>query len=141
MKEKINAMVKFREAYRPFAPSVLTEHAEAYFEHYQESPYMEKTLKVRPGMRDGIAGVVHVDGTARLQTVRKDWNPDYYRLIEAFHQLTEVPILLNTSFNIMGKPIIHSVEDALGMFYTTGLDVLVIEDYLITKQPVSWLNP
>jgi len=76
---------------------------------------------------------VHADGTGRLQTVKEEWNAELYNLIKAFHAITGIPVLLNTSFNIMGKPIIHSVEDALGTFFTTGLDALVINDYLIEK--------
>jgi carbamoyltransferase len=133
MKEKINALIKFREEFRPFAPSILHEHGEEYFLHYQESPYMERTLTFREEVRDKVPAVVHVDGTGRLQTVREEWNPRYYRLIKEFFKLTGIPIILNTSYNIMGKPIIHSVEDAISVFYTTGLDALVIEDILIEK--------
>jgi carbamoyltransferase len=133
MKDKINAVIKFREEFRPFAPSILHEHGEEYFVHYQESPYMERTLTFRKEVRNAVPAVVHVDGTGRLQTVREDWNPLYYSLIREFYELTGVPIILNTSYNIMGKPIIHSVEDALSVFYTTGLDALVIEDVLIRK--------
>jgi carbamoyltransferase len=133
MKEKINARVKFREEFRPFAPSILHEHGDEYFHDYQESPYMERTLTFREEVRDRVPSVVHVDGTGRLQTVRKEWNPRYYELIEEFFRLTGVPLILNTSFNVMGKPIIHSVEDAIAVFYTTGLDALVIEDMLVQK--------
>jgi carbamoyltransferase len=133
MKDKINAMIKFREEFRPFAPSILHEHGERYFIHYQESPYMERTLTFRDEVREKVPAVVHVDGTGRLQTVREEWNPLYYRLIKEFYELTGVPVILNTSYNIMGKPIIHSVEDAISVFYTTGLDALVIEDVLIQK--------
>jgi carbamoyltransferase len=129
----INEKVKFREMFRPFAPSVLHEHADDYFENYHESPYMDKTLKIRKSMQNKIAAVCHVDGTGRLQTVKKEWNPRFYELLEQFYQLTQVPVLLNTSFNIMGKPLAHSLEDALTVFMTTGLDVLVVNDYLITK--------
>lgn len=135
MQDKINETVKFREMFRPFAPSVLHEHADEYFENVQESPYMDKTLPIRESMRDKIAAVCHVDGTGRLQTVKKEWNPRFYELIDQFYLLTQVPILLNTSFNVMGKPLVHSLEDALTVFMTTGLDVLVINDYLITKPP------
>ncbi len=135
MQDKINETVKFREMFRPFAPSVLHEHADDYFENVQESPYMDKTLLIRESMRDKIAAVCHVDGTGRLQTVKKEWNPRFYELIDQFYQLTQVPILLNTSFNVMGKPLVHSFEDALTVFMTTGLDVLVVNDYLITKPP------
>jgi carbamoyltransferase len=133
MKDKINALVKFREEFRPFAPSILHEYGDEYFVNYQESPYMERTLGFREEVRDKVPAVVHVDGTGRLQTVREEWNPRYYRLIKEFFNLTGVPVILNTSYNIMGKPIIHSVEDAVSVFYTTGLDALAIEDVLIEK--------
>ncbi|KIH86012.1 carbamoyltransferase family protein [Pseudomonas batumici] len=133
MKNSINSRVKFREEFRPFAPSVLEEYGDEYFINYQDSPYMERTLKFREGVRGKVPAVVHVDGTGRLQSVKKKWNNRFYRLIEEFHRLTDVPMVLNTSLNVMGKPIIHSVEDALAVFYTSGLDVLVIEDYVIEK--------
>jgi carbamoyltransferase len=84
-------------------------------------------------MRDRVPAVVHVDGTGRLQTVRKDWNKRFHDLLVEFNKITGVPILLNTSFNVMGKPIVHSVEDAVSVFLTTGLDALVIGDFLIAK--------
>ena len=133
VKEKINARVKFREEYRPFAPSILHEYGNEYFENYQESPYMERTLKFRKEVYDKVPGVVHVDGTGRLHTVKKEWNEKYHRLITEFYKLTGIPVLLNTSFNVMGKPIVHSVEDAIAVFYTSGLDALVIEDKLFIK--------
>ncbi|MBG0748913.1 MAG: nodulation protein nolNO [Planktothrix agardhii KL2] len=133
MKDKINTLVKFREEFRPFAPAILHEFGEEYFENYQESPYMERTLKFRKEIIDKVPAVVHVDGTGRLQSVKKEWNELFYQLIQAFYNLTGVPILLNTSLNVMGKPIIHSVEDAIIVFLTTGLDALVIEDYIIEK--------
>lgn len=133
MQDIINEKVKFREMFRPFAPSILHEFTEFYFENYHESPYMDKTLKIRQSMQSKIAATCHVDGTGRLQTVKKKWNPHFYELIDQFYQITQVPVLLNTSFNIMGKPLVHSLEDALTVFMTTGLDVLVVNDYLITK--------
>ncbi len=133
MKDRINALVKFREEFRPFAPSILHEFGDAYFIDYQESPYMERTLLFREEVRSRVPAVVHVDGTGRLQSVKREWNERYYDLIKEFYGITGVPIVLNTSFNIMGKPIIHSVEDAIAMFYTTGLDALIIGDYLIEK--------
>ena len=86
-------------------------------------------------MRDRVPAVVHADGTGRVQSVRRELNARYYDLIAAFARRTGVPIVLNTSLNVMGKPIVHSVEDALGMFFTSGLDALVIEDYVIEKEP------
>jgi carbamoyltransferase len=133
MKDRINSLVKFREEFRPFAPSILHEFGDEYFENYQPSPYMERTLTFKDSARKKVPAIVHVNYTGRLQSVRREWNESYYRLIHAFYEITGVPMLLNTSFNIMGKPIIHSVEDAVGLFYTTGLDALAIEDYLIEK--------
>jgi carbamoyltransferase len=133
VKDRLNATVKFREEFRPFAPSILHEHGEEYFEHYQESRYMERTLRFRPEVRDKVPGVVHEDGTGRLQTVKRDWNPRYHGLLEAFYRRTGVPIVLNTSFNVMGKPIVHSVEDALAVFCTSGLDAMIIENDLFEK--------
>lgn len=133
MKDQINARIKFREEFRPFAPAILHEYGSDYFENYQEAPYMERTLCFKPEMRDKVPAVVHANQTGRLQTVKKEWSEKFYNLIEEFYQLTGVPIILNTSYNVMGKPIVHSVEDALSVFYTTGLDALVIEDYLIEK--------
>ena len=133
MKDRLNARVKFREAFRPFAPSILHEHGADYFEDYCESPYMERALRFRESVRHLVPAVVHVNGTGRLQSVRREWNPRYHDLIACFYELTGVPLLLNTSFNIMGKPIIHSVEDAVAVFFTTGLDALVIGDRLFEK--------
>ncbi len=133
MQDFINERVKFRETFRPFAPSILHEFGEDYFENYHESPYMDKTLKIKNAMKNKIAAVCHVDGTGRLQTVKKQWNPRFHQLIHEFYQLTQIPILLNTSFNIMGKPLVHSLEDALSLFMATGLDILVVNDYLIAK--------
>lgn len=133
MKDRINAEVKFREEFRPFAPSILEEHGPAWFDHFQKSVYMERTLRFREEVRDRVPAVVHVDGTGRLQSVTRELNPRYYDLIKAFYDLTSIPLILNTSLNIMGKPIAHSIEDVLGLFFTSGLDALVIEDYLLEK--------
>ncbi len=132
-KDLINAKVKYREAFRPFAPSILAEHGPDWFEAYQDSPYMERTLTWREEVRGRVPAVVHADGTGRLQSVTAERNPLYAALIRAFAARTGVPILLNTSFNIMGKPILHSTEDAILMFTTTGLDALVVEDWLLVK--------
>ncbi len=132
-KDTINQCIKFRESFRPFAPSVLHEYADDFFANYHESPYMDKTLTIKETMQQHVAAVCHVDGTGRLQTVKQQWNPRFYALIKCFHQHTQIPMLLNTSFNVMGKPLVHSLEDALAVFLTTGLDALVINDYLITK--------
>ncbi|HEY7427737.1 MAG TPA: carbamoyltransferase C-terminal domain-containing protein [Gemmataceae bacterium] len=133
IKDRINARVKFREEFRPFAPAILHEHGPEYFEHYQEAPYMERTLRFRPEVIDRVPGVVHVNKTGRLQTVRREWNERFHDLVQEFHALTGVPVVLNTSFNVMGKPIIHTVEDALAVLHTTGLDAVALEDYWVEK--------
>ena len=133
VKDTINAGVKFREGFRPFAPAILHEFGPDYFENYQFSPYMERPLQFRRSVRDKVPGVVHVDGTGRLQSVTSNVNPQLHRLISQFHHLTGIPLVLNTSFNVMGKPIAHSVEDALAVFYTSGLDALFMDDVLIEK--------
>ena len=132
--DAINQRIKFRENYRPFAPAVLAEYGPDYFEHYQDSPYMDKTLTIRSDKRSQLGAVCHVDGTGRLQSVTAERNARFYALLTSFYGLTGVPVLLNTSFNVMGKPLVHSLEDCLTVFMTTGLDVLVINDYLITKK-------
>ena len=133
VKERINASVKFREEFRPFAPAILADRGAEFFDCFQLTPYMERALRFRDDMRKRVQGVVHVDGTGRLQTVERSWNPYFHSLIEEFDRITGVPIVLNTSFNVMGKPIIHTVEDALAVFNTSGLDVLVIGDCFIEK--------
>ncbi|GJE42127.1 carbamoyltransferase family protein [Methylobacterium soli] len=132
-KDALNAKVKYREAFRPFAPSILAEAGPDWFEDYADSPYMERTLVWREAVRARVPAVVHADGTGRLQSVTPARNPAYAALIGAFRDITGVPILLNTSFNVMGKPILHTAEDAILMFYTTGLDALVVEDWLLVK--------
>jgi carbamoyltransferase len=133
IKDRINTRVKFREEFRPFAPSILDDHGPAFFEHYETTRYMERALRFRPEVRSQVPGVVHVDGTGRLQSVRREWNPPFYDLIAAFYRLTGIPLVLNTSLNVMGRPIAHSVEDALGVLFTTGLDAMIIGDYLVEK--------
>jgi carbamoyltransferase len=133
MKDKINSRVKFREEFRPFAPSILEEFGPEYFENYQDTPYMDRTLIFRPEVVDKVPAVVHSNRSGRLQSVKKDLNPKYHELISEFHTLTDIPILLNTSFNVMGKPIVHSFNDALMVFFNSGLDVLVVNDYIFEK--------
>jgi carbamoyltransferase len=137
MKDRLNAIVKFREGFRPFAPSVLEEYGHEYFENYQTSRYMERTLRFRPEMAQRVPAVVHVDGTGRLQSVRREWTPVFHDLIKSFHSKTGIPMVLNTSLNVMGMPIVHSVEDAIGLFFTSGLDALVVGDYLLRKDESS----
>jgi carbamoyltransferase len=132
IKDKINAFIKQREDFRPFAPTVLEEHYKEWFDTNQPSPYMSRIMPVLPYARDKIPGVTHVDGTARIQTLNRKQNPRYYDLIEEFHKLTGVPMLLNTSFNCK-EPIVETPENAIATFKKTELDVLVINDYIVRK--------
>jgi len=135
MKDVLNARVKFRQAFRPFAPIVLAERASEIFEGNEESPFMLLAKGVNPAWRDKIPAIVHVDGTARVQTVRRDQNERLYLLLQEFDKLTGVPVLLNTSFNIKGEPIVETPADAMRCFLSTGIDYLVLHDMLIEKSP------
>lgn len=131
IRDRINASVKLREEFRPFAPSVLHEYGASYFQDYSYAPFMERTLRWLPGRAP--AGVKHVDDTGRLQSVIRSSNPFFYDLISAFHLKTGLPIVLNTSFNVMGRPMVHDVEDALGVFLTSDIDLLVLNDSVFRK--------
>jgi carbamoyltransferase len=137
MKDRVNRLVKERETYRPFAPALLAEVMERYFTVIHDSPYMLLAGKVRPERRAEIPAVTHVDGTARPQSVREDWNPRFYHLIKEFSALTDVPVVLNTSFNVAGEPIVITPTDAVRCFYGSGLDALVIGDYLLQKTRIT----
>jgi carbamoyltransferase len=134
-KDLVNAAVKYREAFRPFAPSILAERVSDWFdtEHECTAPFMEKVLLFRDDVRDKVQAVVHVDGTGRLQTVDRDTNARFYDLIAAFEQLTGIPIVLNTSFNLNGEPIVCTPTDAIRTFMSCGLDALILGDRLLTK--------
>ncbi|MCI8610494.1 MAG: hypothetical protein HFH11_10175 [Dorea sp.] len=134
MKDYLNAKVKFREAFRPFAPSVLWEYQQEYFELDIPSPYMLIVSDILEEKQHLIPSVTHVDGSGRLQTVMKELNPKFYKLIERFNEITGVPIVLNTSFNIRGEPIVETPDDAIRCFLGTGIDELFISDYYIQKQ-------
>ena len=135
MKDKLNKQVKHRQAFRPFAPVVLAERADEIFADHRDSPFMLLAEAVRPEWRDRIPAIVHVDGTARVQTIREDQNPVLYRLIKAFDQITGVPVLLNTSFNVKGEPIVETPADAIHCFLATGIDYLILHDVLMSKKP------
>ncbi|MBL8564259.1 MAG: carbamoyltransferase [Hyphomicrobiaceae bacterium] len=133
MKDTINKRVKHRQSFRPFAPVVLAERSAEIFEGEEESPFMLLAKNVNPEWKDRIPAIVHVDGTARVQTVRENQNPRLYRLLKEFEKLTGVPVLLNTSFNVRGEPIVEAPEDAVACFLSTGLDYLALHDMLISK--------
>lgn len=134
-KDILNAKVKFREAFRPFAPAILAQYTEEYFIIDRSSPYMLFVPQVRPGKEKVIPAVTHVDGTGRLQTVTPEFNPDFYKIIESFHAATGVPVLLNTSFNVAGEAIVESPEDAIRCFLSTNIEGLLIGDFFLHKDP------
>lgn len=133
MRDVVNHEVKRREWFRPFAPSVLDEAGAEYFDGYVRNPFMTFAFDVRREMRDVIPAVTHVDGTSRLQSVSEETNPLYARLIRSFAGRTGVPVVLNTSFNLRGEPIVHTPEDALADFERSGMDAAVIGSYLVEK--------
>ncbi len=142
MKDHLNKRVKHRQSFRPFAPIVIAERAGEIFEGDQDSPFMLLAKRVRPEWRDKIPAVVHVDGTARVQTVRQQTNQILYRLLTEFEATTGVPVLLNTSFNVKGEPIVETPGNALACFLGTGIDYLVLHDVLVTKNvPHKFLSP
>ncbi len=133
MNAKVNNAVKFREWWRPFAPSMLSEVASEYLESATDSPFMVLTAQVRPEKRSVIPSVTHVDGSARPQTVERDVSPLYWRLIYEFGQRTGVPVVMNTSFNLRGEPIVCSPTDAIRTFFSSGMDALVIGNFVVEK--------
>jgi len=133
MNTKVNNAVKFREWWRPFAPSFKREAAGEYLESAMDSPFMIVTAQVRPEKRSVIPSVTHVDGSARPQTVEKEINPLYWRLIDEFGKRTGVPVVMNTSFNLRGEAIVHTPTDAVRTFFSSGMDALVIGPFLVEK--------
>ena len=145
-KDRVNAKIKFREEFRPFAPSVLEEKAGEYFDLKAPSPFMLLVAEVRPEKRT-IPAVTHVDGTARVQTVSYEQNSLYYDLIKRFYGKTGCPILLNTSFNLRSEPLVCTPNEAYVCFMRSDLDYLVMENFLLDKKEmkpflenVDWRN-
>lgn len=132
-RDKVNAIIKFREYWRPFCPSMLKEAADRYFEEWTDAPFMILSFVAKEQLKKDAPAIVHVDGTARVQLVDKDVLPKYHRLISAFEKRTGVPVLLNTSYNVKGEPIVCTAQDALRTFWATGLEILALGDYLIRK--------
>jgi len=133
MRDYINGKVKFREYFRPFAPAVLKEHCSEYFDISQESPHMLIACHVQPEKKEVIPAVVHTDDTCRVQTVGEDNNYRFRKLLEAFYEETDVPVLLNTSFNVKGQPIVNTPEEAIKCFQSTAIESLVVGDYILSK--------
>ena len=154
MQKKMNLKIKFRESFRPFAPSVLNEEVSNYFEIDRQSPYMLLVADVKKTIRkemtkdekklfgidklniarSEIPAITHVDYSARLQTVQKDTNPKYWNMIKAFQNLTGCPVIVNTSFNVRGEPIVCNLIDAYKCFMRTEMDYLVLGSYLLDKK-------
>ncbi|HEY3582052.1 MAG TPA: carbamoyltransferase C-terminal domain-containing protein, partial [Pyrinomonadaceae bacterium] len=132
----LNRRVKMREPFRPFAPAVLLEEAPKWFEFGGTSPesqFMLRVCEVKRERRDEVPAVVHVDGTGRLQTLTPETNGRFYDLVKRFHERTGVPILLNTSFNRMGQPIVETPSDAIECLLSSGLDCCVFADRIVFK--------
>lgn len=160
LQETMNLKIKFRESFRPFAPSVLAERASAFFEIDRESPYMLLVAQVKQEIqrqmtkeeehlfgldklhvvRSSIPAVTHVDYSARLQTVNKQTNPMYYKMIEQFDQKYGCPVIINTSFNVRGEPIVCTPKDAFLCFMRTNMDFLVLGNFLLNKKEQKPLN-
>lgn len=135
MKDRLNARVKFREGFRPFAPAVLEEKVSEWFELDGRSAYMLRVLPARASRRDRIAATVHVDGSCRVQTVSRADNAGFYDVIRAYERITDVPVVLNTSFNVAGKPIVETPLDAVRCFRETAIDVLALGPFILSKIP------
>jgi carbamoyltransferase len=130
--KRVNLKIKFRESFRPFAPAVIAEKASEWFDIDRESPYMLLVCQVQEGKR--IPAVTHVDGSARLQTVSRKSHPDFYDLLSTFDERTGCPVLINTSFNVRGEPIVCTPEDAYLCFMRTQMDVLVLGNQILLKE-------
>jgi carbamoyltransferase len=133
MKDILNSRVKNRESFRPYAPAVLEEKAGEYFRLKDPSPFMLLAPQVKEDKQHLIPSVTHVDGTARVQTVNKDVNPKFWQLIREFEIITGIPVLINTSFNLRGEPIVNSPEEAIDTFLKTNMDCLVLENIIVEK--------
>jgi carbamoyltransferase len=132
MKEVLNDKIKRRESFRPFAPSILAESVHDWFEEDDAVPFMMQVFQIREEKRAAIPAVTHVDGSGRLQTVTRESNPRYYRLIEAYRDLTSVPMVLNTSFN-ENEPVVCKPQEALDCFLRTDMDVLVMDNVMMSR--------
>jgi carbamoyltransferase len=140
MKDILNLKIKRRESFRPFAPSILREAVPDWFQDDDDVPFMMKVFPIREECRAKIPAVTHVDGSGRLQTVERDTNPRYYRLIEEFAKISGIPIVLNTSFN-ENEPVVCRPQEALACFLRTRMDMLVLGDYLVERTDMPALRP
>ena len=136
MRDLINSKIKFREKFRPFAPSILESAMNDYFVDAAPDPFMQQVYPVREEKRHVLPAITHVDGSGRLQTVSERTNPRYYRLISEFEEITGVPVLLNTSFN-ENEPIVDTPEQALDCFMRTRMDAIVVNNTIVRRLPTS----
>ena len=135
MKDIVNARVKHREGFRPFAPAILDERGDEYFEGYATNPFMLLVLPIRLDKREAIPAVTHVDGTGRLQSVTREGFGSFHKLISEFDALTGVPVVLNTSFNVMGEPIVNTPGEAIEDFLSTDMDALFVGGFVTEDHP------
>ncbi|VVB64283.1 Uncharacterised protein [uncultured archaeon] len=133
MKDILNLKVKHREPFRPFAPAIMEEKLHDYFDANDYAPFMLRVFPIKSEKRDVIPAACHVDGSGRVQTVSKKTNPEFHKLIETFEKLTGVPVIINTSFNVQGEPIVCTPEDAIKCFLGTEMDILVLKKFLVVK--------
>ena len=140
-KERINSIIKMREDFRPFAPAILEESVEQYFEipsnGQKKFPFMTFLLNTKEQFKSVLGAVVHADGTARVQTVSKEHNPIFWKLINSFYEKTNTPVLLNTSFNNNFEPIVHTPSNAINFLLTSDVNYIVLENYLVLKKQQS----
>jgi carbamoyltransferase len=132
IKDILNSKIKRRESFRPFAPSILREEVSNWFEVVDDVPFMSKVYNIKQDKKNLVPGVVHIDGSCRLQTVTDQLNDNYYQIIKNFFKITGVPLILNTSFN-ENEPIVHTPTEALDCFLRTKMDCLVMNNYLIMR--------
>ena len=132
MKDILNAKIKRRESFRPFAPSILREHVAEWFEEDGDVPFMMQVYQIRADKRPVVPAVTHVDGSGRLQTVHEPTNARYHRLIDTFRELTGIPMVLNTSFN-ENEPVVCRPEEAIDCFLRTRMDLLVLGDWTVRR--------
>jgi len=135
MKDKINKLVKYREAYRPFAPAILEEKVHHFFKVNPgfSCRYMEKVVQTKDTFKSRLPATTHIDGSSRVQTVNREESPDFYQFIEEFEKLSGLPIVVNTSFNVNGEPLVNSPDDAISTFFNSGLEVLILGNFLVRK--------
>jgi carbamoyltransferase len=133
MKDKLNQKIKLREGFRPFAPIVLIEDAPKYFTNCKESPYMLSTYQVTPKYRQKLPAITHIDGSARVQTVDKNRHPFLHKVLKEFKKHTGCSVLINTSYNVRGEPIVTTAEQAFHCFMDTDMDACVLDNYFLEK--------